>query len=140
VTEEEDDDDFLGLPDAPAKLVPLTLYQPWYWIEHRDELDEAIFVASMLQIEALARHGYPRPMPAWVQTLLNLGGGLAGDTRLTLTVEEAAQLLGISRAFAYEAVKRGEIPHVRIGRRVLIPRAALERMLDVGSPSAAPDA
>ncbi len=51
-------------------------------------------------------------------------------TRLTLTVEEAAATLGISRAFAYEAVRRGEIPSIRIGRRVLVPRAALERLLD----------
>jgi excisionase family DNA binding protein len=47
-------------------------------------------------------------------------------------VEEAAAALGISRAFAYEAVTRNEIPHVRIGRWILIPRAALERMPDSG--------
>jgi excisionase family DNA binding protein len=51
-------------------------------------------------------------------------------TRLTLTVEEVAATLGISRAFAYEAVRRGEIPSIRIGRRVLVPRAALERLID----------
>jgi excisionase family DNA binding protein len=49
--------------------------------------------------------------------------------RLTLTVEEAAAILGISRAFAYEAVRRGDIPSIRIGRRVLVPQAALARML-----------
>jgi excisionase family DNA binding protein len=49
--------------------------------------------------------------------------------RLTLTVEEAAALLGISRAFAYEAVRRGEIPSIRIGRRVLVPKVALERLV-----------
>jgi excisionase family DNA binding protein len=46
-----------------------------------------------------------------------------------MTVEEAAAALGISRAFAYEAVTRNEIPHVRMGRRILIPRASLERLL-----------
>jgi excisionase family DNA binding protein len=46
-----------------------------------------------------------------------------------LTVDEVAQLLRISRTAAYEAVNRGEIPAVRIGRRWLIPRAALDRML-----------
>ena len=45
----------------------------------------------------------------------------SGD-RLTLTVEEAAASLGISRASAYEAVRRGEIPAIRIGRRILVPR------------------
>lgn len=49
--------------------------------------------------------------------------------RATLTVEEAAVILGISRAFAYEAVARGEIPCIRIGRRILVPRVALERLL-----------
>jgi excisionase family DNA binding protein len=50
--------------------------------------------------------------------------------RLTLTVEEAAETLGISRAFAYEAVASGDIPCIRIGRRILVPKAALEKMLD----------
>jgi excisionase family DNA binding protein len=44
---------------------------------------------------------------------------------LTLTVEEAAELLGISRGSAYQAVRAGDIPSIRIGRRVLIPRARL---------------
>ena len=47
-----------------------------------------------------------------------------------MTVEEAAVVLGISRATAYDAVSRGEIPCIRIGRRILIPKVALERLLD----------
>ena len=46
-----------------------------------------------------------------------------------MTVEEAAEILRISRNTAYEAVKRGDIPSIRIGRRVLVPRTALEKML-----------
>ncbi|MHB1500783.1 MAG: helix-turn-helix domain-containing protein [Candidatus Dormibacteria bacterium] len=49
--------------------------------------------------------------------------------RLTPTVEEAAALLGIGRAFAYYDVRRGEIPSIRIGRRVLVPRVALGRLV-----------
>ncbi len=49
--------------------------------------------------------------------------------RDTLTVDEAAARLGIGRSAAYAAVKRGEIPALRIGHRLLIPRAALDRML-----------
>ena len=49
--------------------------------------------------------------------------------RLALTVEEAAKALGIGRGLAYEGVRTGKIPSVRIGRRVLVPRAALERVL-----------
>jgi excisionase family DNA binding protein len=49
--------------------------------------------------------------------------------RKTLTVEEAAEALGIGRTLAYEAVRRGEIPTIRIGRRLLVPRAALAQLL-----------
>jgi excisionase family DNA binding protein len=59
-----------------------------------------------------------------------------GPDRLTLTVEEAAATLGVSRASAYEAVRRGEIPAIRIGRRVLVPRAALDRLLSAGPEGA----
>ena len=45
--------------------------------------------------------------------------------RLTVSIEEAAGLLGISRALAYELVRRGELPQLRLGRRVVIPRKAL---------------
>jgi len=51
--------------------------------------------------------------------------------RLTMTVTEAAERLGIGRMQAYEAARRGELPTVRIGRRLLVPVSALERMLDV---------
>jgi excisionase family DNA binding protein len=45
------------------------------------------------------------------------------------TVDEVASLLRISRGAAYEAAKRKEIPTIRIGRRLLVPSDALERML-----------
>jgi excisionase family DNA binding protein len=50
--------------------------------------------------------------------------------QLTLTVEEAARALGINRNSAYEAARNGELPSIKIGRRILVPRAALERMLE----------
>jgi excisionase family DNA binding protein len=52
--------------------------------------------------------------------------------RLTLTVEQAARLLGISRALAYELVRRGELPSLRLGRRIVVPRRSLESMVDSG--------
>ena len=52
------------------------------------------------------------------------------DGRLTYTLTEAAQRLGISRWLAYEAAHRGELPVCRIGPRMLVPRAALLRLLD----------
>jgi excisionase family DNA binding protein len=49
--------------------------------------------------------------------------------KLTYTVTEAAELLGISRTTAYACVKRGEIPSVTLGRRILISRTQLEQLL-----------
>jgi len=46
-----------------------------------------------------------------------------------VTLNEAASILRISRGSAYEAAKRKEIPTIRIGRRLLVPAAALERLL-----------
>jgi excisionase family DNA binding protein len=51
------------------------------------------------------------------------------DHQLLLTVGEAAQVLRLSRAYTYELVARGDLPVVRFGRRVLIPRDALKRQL-----------
>ena len=52
------------------------------------------------------------------------------ETPLTLTVGEAAKILRLSRAFTYELVARGELPCVRFGRRIVIPRVAIERILN----------
>lgn len=49
---------------------------------------------------------------------------------LTLSVREASILLGLSRGLTYEAVRTGKLPSIKIGRRILIPRAALLRLLD----------
>ena len=54
------------------------------------------------------------------------------DVPAVLTVEEAAVLLRIGRQSAYQAVRAGEIPTIRVGRRLLVPRARLERMLGGG--------
>ncbi len=49
---------------------------------------------------------------------------------LTMTVEEAGQLLGIGRSSAYGAIRRGELPSLKIGRRILVPRSALFRKIE----------
>jgi excisionase family DNA binding protein len=46
-----------------------------------------------------------------------------------VTIEEAARVLGIGRNSAYEAARRGEIPTIKIGRQLVAPRAALDRIL-----------
>ena len=56
--------------------------------------------------------------------------------RRTYSIDEAAQLLGIGRNQAYEAAKRGDIPVIRIGaRRMLVPKVALDRLLEHGRAS-----
>jgi excisionase family DNA binding protein len=54
----------------------------------------------------------------------------AAPRRLTLTVEEAGQLLGVSRSYAYELVRQRALPCMRLGRRIVIPVRALEALLD----------
>ena len=49
--------------------------------------------------------------------------------RLTWDVPELAARLGISKNSAYEAVKSGQIPSITVGHRILVPRAAVERLL-----------
>lgn len=53
---------------------------------------------------------------------------------LTINVEEAGRLLGISRGLAYDLVRRGEIPSVKLGRRILIPARAIDDLLAGGLP------
>ena len=107
-------------PDAENLFV---VVDPVYWASQLPELEDALV---------------PRePFPVRATPAPDRRPGATGETveRLTLTVEEAAQALGISRASAYEAVRVGEIPSIRIGKRVLVPKSALERMLEhAGEP------
>ena len=50
----------------------------------------------------------------------------------TFSVEQAAKALGISKAYAYLLVQRGELPVIRLGgKRVRVPTSALRRMMGV---------
>jgi excisionase family DNA binding protein len=49
--------------------------------------------------------------------------------RSTMTVEEAAEVLGISRTSAYECVRRGELRAIRLGRRLVVPRLVVDQLL-----------
>ena len=51
------------------------------------------------------------------------------NERLTLTIKEAAKLLGISQSTAYEAARTGRIPVLKFGRRFLVARVPFERNL-----------
>jgi excisionase family DNA binding protein len=50
--------------------------------------------------------------------------------RKTLTVPEAAEALGVSRQQAYDAAKTGEIPTIKVGKRILVPVAAFNKLLE----------
>lgn len=49
---------------------------------------------------------------------------------LTLSVSEAAELLGVSRDLVYELVAQGNLPALRLGRRIALPRRALEELVN----------
>jgi excisionase family DNA binding protein len=55
------------------------------------------------------------------------------DQPLLLSVATVARMLGISQRFVWTMIERDELPHRRLGRRVLVPRAALEA-LAAGKP------
>ncbi len=101
--------------DDPIELEGITISQPDWWTEHVDVMEEAMAIIRFEENEAAGRsegEGEDRPVQ-----------------RLTYSVDEAAELLGISRTSAYEAIRKGEIPHIKIGKRILIPKSALTNLL-----------
>jgi excisionase family DNA binding protein len=50
--------------------------------------------------------------------------------RRTYRIEEVAKLLGVGRNAAYEAARRGDFPTLKIGKRLVAPKAPIDRMLD----------
>ncbi|MER5623974.1 helix-turn-helix domain-containing protein [Streptosporangium sp. NPDC002544] len=56
--------------------------------------------------------------------------------RATMTVAETALVLGVHRDAAYDAVHRGDLPSIRVGRKILIPTAKLADLLGLPSPAA----
>ena len=76
-----------------------------------------------------------RPAVAqYVSTDLGDQMTVLNERPLVYTVMQAAALLGISRTLAYELVARGDLVHVRLGSRIVIPRSAIERLLDIDAP------
>lgn len=52
-----------------------------------------------------------------------------GLSKATYSVKEAAVVLGMTADAVYNAVHRGDVPHVRIGGKILVPRVKLDQML-----------
>jgi len=107
-----------GRPPTGDGIVRIT--NPQSWAADHQELRDALLYASRGTEAGGPREPASRTAAGVVAPV---------EKRLVYTVEEAATLLGISRSFAYEAVQRGDIPSMRIGRRILVPKAALERFL-----------
>ena len=62
-------------------------------------------------------------------------------TKQTYTIPETAKILGIGRSTAYEGARTGHIPTIDIGKRKIVPKVALDRMLsEAGQPSTDADA
>ncbi len=54
---------------------------------------------------------------------------MVAEEKLVYTITEASALLGISHIHGYLMARRKEIPTIRLGRRILVPKIALEKML-----------
>ena len=56
--------------------------------------------------------------------------------KLTMSVERASELLGISRGAGYRAARTGELPTIRFGKKILIPTAKLRELLGIKESTA----
>ena len=65
-------------------------------------------------------------------------GGTVVAPAPTMSVAEASCALGLSKNATYRAIARGEIPSLRFGRRIVVPRVRLRRLLDAGLKKAGP--
>jgi excisionase family DNA binding protein len=63
---------------------------------------------------------------------MNLAELMSPDAPAVITVEEACKVLRVSRGSGYEAARTGEIPTVKLGRRVLVPVPRLLALLGAG--------
>lgn len=115
--------------DAKSKIGLALLSQ-----EERQSLDEFIIflarvVARVIEKEAANRR---TTWEIWDDKVIARTKPLVvkPDQKLALSLEEASKLLGISRSLAYRAAKLGKIPSLTIGRRILIPRIGLYKILE----------
>jgi excisionase family DNA binding protein len=75
-----------------------------------------------MAVDGASSRASPEPIPS-----LPDGDALQGP--LVVSVTEAARILGISRAHAYELARIGELPVIRLGRRRLVPVTGIEALL-----------
>lgn len=83
---------------------------------------------AIAEIRAMRRNVIHRPTSPSRHTL-PIHNAASSASKRTMTVEEAARLLGISRSTAYECVRDGSLPSLRLRRRIVIPAAAVDKLL-----------
>jgi len=64
--------------------------------------------------------------------LQHVRGHSVNSEQLTLSVEQAAKLLGVSRTTGFRLAASGGLPTIRLGRRILVPKVQIERLLRAG--------
>jgi excisionase family DNA binding protein len=87
----------------------------------------------MKKREAMQPQALSEKQRSSVSRLKTARQGGADSLCLTVSVEEAARMLGISRGAAYTHARDGSLPTIKLGKRLLVPKAALEKMLAVGT-------
>ena len=84
---------------------------------------------AIAEIRAMRRNVIHRPTSLSPRTVPIQSASTSSAPKRTMTVEEAARLLGISRSTAYECVRDGSLPSLRLRRRIVIPAAAVDKLL-----------
>ena len=102
--------------------------------EARQHLEEGLRILASMIVKAIMREKSVDGKTRGERNkdsvkLSSMSSVVDQQEKLVLTVIEAAKILGISRGSTYNAVWRGQIPNIRIGRRIVIPRASLINML-----------
>lgn len=117
------------VPERAAQPIQLSLFEPQFpgRLKHRARSKVGERVNSRgrdMNLQKTSTQG------AGDRTSSRVAPVVSSEARpLVITVPEAAARLGLSRSAAYEAVRRKEIPSLKIGRRLLVPLVALERLL-----------
>ena len=118
-------------PDAsPSRQLPALFAGGT--VEHGSEDPDEQLVALLLGALLTRLRAVPVAVPG-TGALLPLPAE-SSSSRPAMSVAEAAAALGISRALAYDLVRQGEIPSVRLGRRIVVPRIAVEQLLRQSLP------
>ena len=107
-------------------------------VSARDERSAIEQVLSQLHQGSIYGPWTSGDVEAEVLAVENRVGGLdvpVPEGPMLYSIKQAAEQLGLSRATVYELINRGEVEHMRVGRRVLIPQDALRSFIDANRTS-----